>query len=174
MLTGGGLDSGTATLILGPAGTGKSVIASRYVYTAATAGRKAAYFTFDEAKATLMGRSASLGMDLRPCEIDGRCMIRQIDPAELMPGEFGHIVRNAVEKDNAEVVVIDSLNGYHQSMPDEGFLAAHMHELLAYLGQNAGLLAIALQALGIQARSWQGWQLPIRTSDAHARPGFWK
>ena len=145
-LTGGGLDSGTATLILGPAGTGKSIIASRYVFEAAKAGAKSAYFTFDEAKSTFLGRSVSIGMDFQPYEMNGICTIRQVDPAELMPGEFANLVREAVEKQDTKIIVIDSLNGYCQSMPEESFLGAHMHELLSYLSsQNVVAIIVATQ-----------------------------
>jgi circadian clock protein KaiC len=67
---------------------------------------------------------------------DGRLRFYQTDPAELTAGQFAHIIRAEVESHNVSVLVIDSLNGYLQAMPDQRFLLAQMHELLMYLGQR--------------------------------------
>jgi len=144
-LTGGGLDAGAAALILGPAGSGKSSIALQYATFAASQGHHAAYFTFDEDTRTVLNRSAALGMDLQQHIEAGRCSLRQIDPAELSPGQFSALVRQAVEEEHAKVVVIDSLNGYQQSMPGEEFLALHMHELVGYL-RLQGVLTLLIVA----------------------------
>ncbi|HKY06210.1 MAG TPA: ATPase domain-containing protein, partial [Blastocatellia bacterium] len=112
-LCGGGLDTGTATLILGPAGTGKSSIAAQFVTAAAERGQKAAFFAFDEGVATLLDRAAGTGIGLIKHVKSGRVSIRQIDPAELSPGQFSDLICKAVEDNGAKVVVIDSLNGYN-------------------------------------------------------------
>lgn len=142
-LLGGGLDRGTSTLISGPAGVGKSSLATGYVAAAARQGDIAAFFIFDESIKSLLDRSASLGMDLRPFVDENRVLIRQVDPAEMSPGEFAHHVRTSVESQGAKMVVIDSLNGYLNSMPDEHFLIAQMHELLTYLN-NLGVITILI------------------------------
>jgi circadian clock protein KaiC len=134
-LTGGGLDEGTSTLISGPPGTGKSSLCAQYVYAATRRGEKAAMFLFEEATNNLMLRSTGLGIDLKSAVDKGMLKIQQIDPAEMMPGEFMQAVTGA-EADGARVIVIDSLNGYLKAMPDERFLATHLHELLTYLGQR--------------------------------------
>ena len=144
-LTGGGLDSGTATLIMGPAGTGKSTLASQYAVAAAERGQKAAIYIFDEGRSTLLARSSGLGINLARQMEAGRCTIRQIDPAEISSGEFSDLVCRSVENDGAKVVVIDSLNGYLQAMPEENFLTVHMHEVLAYLNQQ-GIVTILIVA----------------------------
>jgi circadian clock protein KaiC len=144
-LLGGGLTRGTSTLLLGPAGAGKSAIATQYVVAAAERGERSAMFVFDESIATLVERSAGLQMDLKPHIESGVVTVRQVDPAELSPGEFGHIVREAVES-GTSLVVIDSLTGYLNAMPSERFLTLHLHELLSYLGQQgATTLMIATQ-----------------------------
>ena len=135
-LVGGGLDRGTSTLVMGPAGSGKSSVATQYVVAAAARGECAAIFTFDESRGTLVTRSAALGMDLAAQVESGRVVIKQVDPAELSPGEFVHTVRRQVEERNCRVLVIDSLNGYMNAMPEERFLSIQMHELLTYLGQK--------------------------------------
>ncbi len=145
-LTGGGLDEGTSTLISGPPGTGKSSLCSQYVFAATQRGEKAAMFLFEEAANNLMLRSAGLGIDLQGAIDKGLLTIQQVDPAEMSPGEFMQSVTDA-EANGARVIVIDSLNGYLKAMPDERFLAAHLHELLTYLGQR-GVVTILV---GVQA-----------------------
>jgi circadian clock protein KaiC len=135
-LFGGGIDTGTSTLFMGPAGCGKSTLALRYCASSAARGEKAVIFTFDEAIATLVERSLGLGMDLTPFLADGRLEIQQIDPAEVSPGEFVSRIRRLVDKENLRVLVLDSMNGFLNAMPHEQFLAMQLHELLAYLGQQ--------------------------------------
>jgi circadian clock protein KaiC len=144
-LLGGGPERGTSMLIVGPAGSGKSALASQYVATAAERGERAAIFAFDEGKRTLLARAAGLGIDMAKHVDDNRVRVQQVDPAELSPGEFVNSVREAVERDGARVLVIDSLNGYLQAMPEEEFLLAHMHELLSYLRQQ-GVLSVLVVA----------------------------
>ena len=142
-LLGGGLTRGTSSLITGPAGSGKSSLATLYAHTAASQGKHVAMFLFDEALLTLKQRAEGLGLDLRPLIDNGTVSVRQIDPAELSPGEFSHLVRTAVEVNDASIVVIDSLTGYMNAMPSERFLSLHLHELLSYLGQR-GVTTILL------------------------------
>jgi circadian clock protein KaiC len=144
-LLGGGLERGTNTLIMGPAGSGKSTLMTHYAAAAATHGDRVAIFTFEESLATLVRRSSLLGMDLQAAVDDGRVMIKQIDPAELSPGEFVANVRQAIEGDHARMVVIDSLNGYLNAMPEERFLIIQLRELLSYLGQK-GIISVLIVA----------------------------
>ena len=148
-MLGGGVDRGTSTLIMGPAGSGKSALASQYAVSAALRGEKAVIFIFEESLSSLFNRSASLGLPLRELVDKGMIEIQQIDPAQLQPGEFAHHVRQSVEKKGARVLVIDSLNGYLNAVPEERFLLLHLHELLSYLGQNgvASVLVFAQSGL---------------------------
>ena len=148
-LLGGGLVVGTATLLTGPAGVGKTTTIVQCVHAALERGEKAAYFLFDERAPTLLARSAALGMDLQPFIDAGRLALRAIDPAELSPGEFAAAVRRAVEEDDARVIVVDSLNAYLQSMPSEKFLILQMHELLTYLGQRGVVTMLILGMHGV-------------------------
>ncbi len=160
-LLGGGPDRGTSTLLMGPAGSGKSTLAIQYAVAAAGRGEHAALFLFDESEATLKARAESLGMRFTEGMAGGQVRIQQIDPAEVSPGEFAHLVRRAVEVNSARVVVIDSLNGYLHAMPDERFLTAQLHELLTYLGrQGVTTLMIAAQH-GIMGSHMQS---PVDTS----------
>ena len=140
-LLGGGLHTGTSTLMIGPAGSGKSTVAMQYAIAAAERGDRTVLFTFDESLATLIERSKGLGMDFTSHMEAGTIEIQQIDPAELSPGEFVTGVRDAVSQKNAKIIVIDSLNGFLSSMPNEQALTLQLHDLLAYLGQQ-GIVAI--------------------------------
>jgi circadian clock protein KaiC len=144
-LLAGGLDRGTSTLLMGPAGSGKSALAHQWAVSAAERGEHAALFTFDEGLGTLFARAASLGSNIEQHIRAGRITVQQIDPAELSPGEFIDVVRSSVEQHKARLVVIDSLNGYLQSMPEEQFLTVQLHELLSYMRQQ-GVVAILVVA----------------------------
>jgi circadian clock protein KaiC len=135
-LLGGGIEKGTSTLFVGAPGTGKSTVAAQFALAAAKRGEHAAMFIFDESVSTLRTRCEGMGMDLGPCIDAGRIHVRQIDPAELSPGELIHEIRREVGERHAAVVVLDSLNGYLNAMPDERFLIIQLHELLTYLGQR--------------------------------------
>jgi circadian clock protein KaiC len=135
-LLGGGPHRGTSTLLVGPAGTGKSTVAVQYAVAAARRGEKSVIFAFDESAATLEARSTGLGIDVKGMLKSGLLTVRQIDPAEMSPGEFAFRVQHAVDEEGARVLVIDSLNGYMNAMPEERFLTAQLHELLTYLGRR--------------------------------------
>jgi circadian clock protein KaiC len=155
-LLGGGLAKGTSTLVIGPAGTGKSTLASQYAVTAAAKGEHAAIYLFDESMAIFLERSAGLGMDMGPLMESGRLSVQQVDPAELSPGEFAQLVRRAVGQDKNRLVVIDSLNGYLNAMPSEQFLTLHLHELLTYLGQQGVTTLLLLAQHGLVGSGLEG------------------
>ena len=144
-LLGGGLTRGTSNLFVGPAGTGKSSLAAQYARAAASRGQHAALFLFEESIATFHQRSTGLGFDVRPLVEADKLTLRQVDPAELAPGEFAAYVRETIEKHDTRVVVIDSLTGYLNAMPNEKLLSLHLHELLSYLG-GRGVTTIMLMA----------------------------
>jgi circadian clock protein KaiC len=134
-MLGGGVEEGTSTLIMGPPGTGKSSLAVQFVVAALARGDKAALFAFEESLSNLLHRADGLRQPLREGIARGLVQTRQVDPGELSPGQFADAVRQAV-RDGAKVVVIDSLSGYMNAVPDERFLATHLHELLTFLGQH--------------------------------------
>jgi len=135
-MLGGGITTGSSTLVVGAAGTGKSSLAMQFAVHAAESGGHAAIFLFDERSETAIARASGLHMDVRPLLEDGRLRLQQVDPAELSAGQFAHIIRQEVESNQVSVLIIDSLNGYLQAMPDQKFLLAQMHEMLTYLGQH--------------------------------------
>lgn len=150
----GGLSAGSTTLLLGPAGAGKSTTAMQFVVTALRAEKKAAVYVFDEVMHTLVERSEKLSLGkvggIAAFVEEGALHIQQVDPAEMSPGAFAHEVRRAVAA-GAGVVVIDSLNGYLNSMPEERYLSTHLHELFAYLNQKGVLTIIVVAQHGMMA-----------------------
>jgi circadian clock protein KaiC len=148
-LLGGGLAAGTNTLVVGPSGIGKTTVAVRCMLSALERGDKASLYLFDEGLATFYARNEALGMDLRQYAKDGRLKIHHIDPAELSPGEFAHMLRDAVEKSGVKFIIIDSLNAYLQAMPGEHYLTLQMHELLSYLNQQGVTTILVLGQHGL-------------------------
>lgn len=148
-LLGGGLHYGTSNLLIGPAGSGKSTVAMMYAHAAAARGEHVLYFMFDEAVATLRSRVKEMGIDLDPLLASRRIVLQQIDPAEISPGELAHRIRRSVDADKACVVVLDSLNGYINAMPQEEFLYLHLHELVTYLSQQGVMTLMILAQHGL-------------------------
>ena len=148
-LLGGGLQVGTSLLITGPAGAGKSVLAAQYACAAAARGERVQFFLFDERLTTFRIRGVGLGLDIEPPIADGRLRLQQVEPTEMSPGEFANCVMQAVERDGVRMVVIDSLNGYLQSMPAERLLPIQVHELLSYLATKGVTCIMTLVQRGI-------------------------
>jgi circadian clock protein KaiC len=147
-LLGGGVDRGTSTLLIGPPGSGKSTIAVQYAFAATQRGQHAAAFLFDETKSAMLARSAGIGLRIPEGPGDGQLAIHQIDPAVISPGEFADMVRKEVAN-GASVVLIDSLNGYLNSMPQNNFLTAQLHELLSYLNMQGVATFLVVAQSGI-------------------------
>jgi circadian clock protein KaiC len=148
-LLGGGITSGSSTLVLGPAGTGKSLLVLHYVAAAVARGERAAMFVFDEELGLLFERARILGIDLAGMRASGRLRIQQMDAAELAPGEFAHQVTTYVDREKVRTVVIDSLNGYQAAMPEEQFLILHLHELLQYLNRQGASTFLTIAQHGM-------------------------
>jgi circadian clock protein KaiC len=160
-LLGGGLDRGTSTILVGPAGSGKSTVAFQYAIAAAHRGEHAEVFAFDESIPTLRRRMEGLGARYAEGTGPGEIDIHQIDPAELSPGEFVQFVRRAVDDRKATVVIVDSLNGYLNAMPEERFLILQLHELLSYLGSRGVTTLLIVAQHGIVGSAIQS---PLDTS----------
>jgi circadian clock protein KaiC len=148
-LLGGGVETGSSTLVLGPAGTGKSLAAIVNVVAAIKRGEKAAMFVFDEELGLLFDRMKGLGIDLAEMQRSGKLFVEQVDAAELSPGEFAHRVRKQIDDHDIKTVVIDSLNGYQASMPEENSLVLHMHELLQYLNRRGAATFMTVAQHGL-------------------------
>jgi circadian clock protein KaiC len=148
-LLGGGIEQGSSTLLLGPAGTGKSILTLQFITAAVARGEKAALFVFDEELGLLFDRSHAMGFEIERMRDDGSVLVEQVDAAEMSPGEFGHRVRAIVEQTAARTVVIDSLNGYQAAMPEEGSLILHIHELVRYLNRQGANTFLTVAQMGL-------------------------
>jgi circadian clock protein KaiC len=148
-LVGDGLPAGSSTLVMGPAGTGKTLLIMQYLQEAVRRGERAAMFVFDEELGLLFARAKGMGIDLAGMRDARKLVIQQMDAAELSPGEFSHRVCSAVDRDDIRVVAIDSLNGYQASMPEEQFLTLHLHELLQYLNRRGAATLLTLAQSGM-------------------------
>ncbi|MFN3656180.1 MAG: ATPase domain-containing protein [Pseudolabrys sp.] len=148
-LTGGGLPTGSSTLVVGPSGTGKTLLVLQYLRAAVERGERAALFVFDEELGLLFARAEGMGIDLDAMRDSGQLFVRQMDAAELSPGEFSHIVREAVDRGGIRTVAIDSLNGYQAAMPEEQYLTLHLHELLQYLNRRGATTFLTLAQSGM-------------------------
>jgi circadian clock protein KaiC len=146
-LLGGGLAAGSSTLLIGPAGAGKSLLILQYIGAAIARGERAALFVFDEELGLLFARAKKLGFDLENMREANKLFVQQMDAAELSPGEFAHRVRTCVDRERISMVAIDSLNGYQAAMPEEQFLILHLHEVLQYLNRQGAstFLTVAQQ-----------------------------
>jgi circadian clock protein KaiC len=148
-LMGGGLDRGSSALLLGPAGTGKSTVALQYAAAAAQRGEKAVIFLFEESLRTLYARAAAVATPLRELVEANQISLHQIDPGQLLPGQFVHLVTEQVLRHEASVVIVDSLNGYLQAMPDVKFLNIQLHDLLSFLGSHGVVTLLTVAQSGI-------------------------
>jgi len=150
-LLGGGITAGSSTLVLGPAGTGKSLLVLQYVAAAVARGERAAIFVFDEELGLLLARAKALGIDLAAMRDAGKVIVEQQDAAELTPGEFSNRVRERIDNERVRIVAIDSLNGYQAAMAEEQFLTLHLHELLQYLNRRGAATFLTIAQHGMMA-----------------------
>jgi len=153
VLLGGGLDRGSSTLLIGPAGCGKTTLCSHYLLAALQRGENVACYQFEESQATFLARSRGFGMDFEPYIDSGQLELTKVDIADLSPGEFASRLQRSVEQKGASLIVIDSLNGYLNGMPSERFLMIHMHELLNYLGRKGVVTLLTLAQHGMMGPS---------------------
>lgn len=159
-LLGGGIRSGSSVLLVGPTGTGKSSIATLYASSAMKRGEKVLFFTFDELPGFTLNRAKWLNIDLQTGLENGLLHLQQVDPAELLPGQFAHIIRQRVKEGKVRMVVIDSLNGYLHSMPDEKYMISQLHEMLTYLSQQGVATFLIMGQSGVGS----SWRTPVDTS----------
>lgn len=159
-LIGGGLTLGTSTLVIGPAGVGKSSLMMAFAVAAAERGEKAALFIFDETTGTLVYRAEQLGINIRKHVESGAITLRSVYAGELSPGKFAHLVCEPTKDPKVSFIGIDSLNGYINAMPEEHHLSIQMHELLSYLNQRGVASMVVMAQHGMVG----GMQSPVDVS----------
>lgn len=155
-LLGGGIDRGTSNIFMGPAGTGKSTLAMTFSLAAARRGDRVLFYTFDETLGTLRARTEALGLGLEPLLKNGMVRLKQVDPAEISPGELAYCIKRAVQEESVRVVVIDSLNGLLHAMPDQRHMTLQLHELLSFLSQQGVSSLMVLTQQGLMGTAMHG------------------
>lgn len=148
-LLGGGLSAGTACLLAGASGTGKSSLVTAYAFQTAKQGMRAAIYIFDERATTFKERARSMGMNLEPLINDGLVNIILINIGDFSVGELTDMMRREVEEHDTRLVAIDSISGFYSAMPGEPLLMMHLHEMLSYLGQKKVLSLLVLTEHGL-------------------------
>lgn len=148
-LLGGGLSTGTSTLVLGPAGVGKTILASKYASTLSRTGARSAIYLFDERRSTFLYRSGSLGLGLQGLVESGAITVRQLDPGQVSAGEMAAEICRQVEEEHVKLILIDSLNGYMNAMQDDKAVLLQLHELLSYLNHKDVLTLITVAQHGL-------------------------
>ena len=149
----GGLERGTSVLLIGPAGAGKSTVAVHYMSAAVKRGERGVLFSFEEGPGTFYSRSKGMGIDVEKHIKDGKLAVKQLNPAALSAGQFTESVKESVEKDNASILVIDSLNGYLNAVTDERFLTVHLRDLLTWLSHRQVLTIMIVAQQGMMGPS---------------------
>ena len=152
-LLGGGLATGTSTLIIGPAGVGKTILASKYAAMFSQSGPRSALYLFDERRSTFLHRSKGLGLGLEPLVESGRAIVRQLDPGQLSAGEFAAEICRQVEHEGVKLILMDSLNSYMNAMQDDKSVLLQLHELLSYLNHKDVLSLITVAQHGLIGQS---------------------
>ncbi|HET9192233.1 MAG TPA: ATPase domain-containing protein [Vicinamibacterales bacterium] len=148
-LLGGGLSTGTSTLMIGPAGVGKTILASKYASMFSKSGARSALYLFDERRSTFLHRSKGLGLEMEPLVESGHAIVRQLDPGQLSAGELASDICRQVEHENVKLILIDSLNGYMNAMQDNKAVLLQLHELLSYLNHKDVLTLITVAQHGL-------------------------
>lgn len=148
-LVGGGLPRGSSTLIMGPAGSGKSTVPATYLQAAAARGERSVLCLFDESVRTCFVRCRGIGIDMEGLAASGQVLMDHLDPAERSPGEIAGLLVRQVEEHDVRLVVLDTLNGYLQSAAEEPMVLLHLRELLTYLSRRQVVTVLILTQHGI-------------------------
>ena len=143
----GGLDRGSSCVVVGVSGTGKSSLAAAYALAEAQAGGRAAIYTFDERKRTLLDRMAGRGFDLRAMG-DERLTVDELSASIMTTGRFTDRVHRDVEA-GVGLVVIDSLTGFTHACPGADRAASQLHDLLGYLGSRGVVTLVTVPEHGL-------------------------
>lgn len=149
MLFGGGVSRGSTSLFMGPAGCGKSTIATKFLQSAAERGERGIMFACDETVESVMTRSRGLGIPLEKYCNKKTIQIEELHPADLSPGEFIAQVRSDVEEKGCRVLIIDSLNGLLNAMQGEHAMMVQLHELLSYLSHRGVTTFMVMAQTGV-------------------------
>jgi circadian clock protein KaiC len=145
-LLGGGIERGSATVISGQSGVGKTTVALQFLVQAARQGETARVFSLDESAASMLHRGEAMGLPVRQMVNEGRLKIERVRSTELYPAEFARLVQRAVDEEGVQMVLIDSLTGYRAGVSGEAHLVHHLSQLLDYLSNEAVTTFLTLES----------------------------
>ena len=141
-VTGGGLPRGRPTLVCGPAGAGKTLLAMEFLVRGITQfGESGVFLAFEESRADLVANVASLGFDLAALEAEGKLVVDHVNliAAELVDaGEWdleGLFIRlgAAIDAVQATRVVIDTIETLFGAFTDTTTLRSEIRRLFVWL-----------------------------------------
>jgi len=143
-LLGGGLVPGTACIIMGTTGVGKSTTVSLFLRAAVERGGNASLYCFGESPQTFRARSRGLGLGLGPHIESGRLRLRSYRVGEITSGRLMNEFRRDVEDRSTKVVAIDSFTGLLNAVPFEEEVTTKLHEFIAYLSRRGVLTLVTV------------------------------
>lgn len=143
----GGLDRGTVTVISGPTGVGKTTTGTQFMKEAAGRGERSVMYLFEETAGTFMRRSEAVNIPVAEMRDRGTLSVEEIEALDTSPQEFANMVRQEVEEEGAEIVMIDGIAGYKLALEgEETELVKHLHSLGRYL-KNMGVTVIMIEEI---------------------------
>lgn len=146
-LLGGGLERGTVTLISGPSGVGKTTLGSQFVNAAAGRDDDSVIYLFEESADTFVHRSNAIGIPVQKMQDAGSLVTTEVKALEQSPEQFAYEVRRSVETGDAEIVMIDGVDGYQLSLRGEDDdLRERLHALTRYC-KNMGVAVLLVSEL---------------------------
>ncbi|PHQ37745.1 recombinase RecA [Halorubrum persicum] len=138
----GGIERGTVTIVSGPTGVGKTTLSTQFMKEAAGRGERSVIYLFEENRETFLARSRAVNIPVDEMLAKGTLQVTEVEALERSPQEFARMVRDEVEEEGADIVMIDGISGYRLTLRgDEEQMLQQMHALGRYL-KNAGVTGI--------------------------------
>lgn len=141
-LLNGGFARGTVNIVSGPTGVGKTTLGTQFMKEAAGRGDRSVIFLFEENERTFMQRSTAINIPVDRMVDRGTLQVREIEALELSPQEFAAMVREEVEEEGADIVMLDGISGYRLTLRGESDTTVQrLHALGRYL-KNMGVTTL--------------------------------
>lgn len=143
----GGIERGTVTIFSGPTGVGKTTLGTQFMKEDAGRGDRSVLYLFEESSHTFFQRSEAVSIPVKQMQDKGTLEVVEVEPASITPQEFAHDVRDQVENQGADMIMIDGLAGFRLSLLGrEDELTKHVHALGRYL-KNMGVTTILIEEI---------------------------
>ena len=146
-LLNGGLERGTVTIVTGSPGVGKTTTGLQFMKEAAGRGERSVVYSFEESRSTLVHRCESINIPVGQMVERGTLSIEEIEALQMSANEFAHTVREEVEENDTDIVMIDGVEGYQLSLRGtEDRVQRELHSLCRYL-KNMGVTVILMNEM---------------------------